>query len=164
MVFDGLKKFFNRIGGMTVDSTKKVGGRVSVPVDRFNKLSSKAGNITSKAGNIRSKTDKMGSGLKMSSSSKSTVKRTSPRAIEKMRMDKDEIEIFKELIDKKYDRGAKPVPEKTAKKEAFQKASLEELLKEDEKKGLDPKLIMVMGGISFVVVFMLMIVLGFGLL
>ena len=36
MVFDGLKKFFNRIGGMTVDSTKKVGGRVSVPVDRFN--------------------------------------------------------------------------------------------------------------------------------
>ena len=81
-----------------------------------------------------------------------------------MRMDKDEIEIFKELIDKKYDRGAKPAPEKTAKKEAFQKASLEELLKEDEKKGLDPKLIMVMGGISFVVVFMLMIILGFGII
>ena len=58
MVFDGLKKFFNRIGGMTVDSTKKVGGGVSVPVDRFNKLSSKAGNITSKAGNIRSKVAK----------------------------------------------------------------------------------------------------------
>ena len=163
MVFDGLKKFFNRIGGMTVDSTKKVGGGVSVPVDRINKLSSRAGNITSKAGNIRSKTEEMGSGLKMSSSSKSTVKRTSPRVIEKMRMDKDEIEIFKELIDKKYDRGAKPAPEKTAKKEAFQKASLEELLREDEKKGLDPKLIMVMGGISFVVVLMLMIVLGFGI-
>jgi archaeal flagellar protein FlaJ len=162
MVFGGIKKFFNRIGGMTVDSTKKVGEGVSAPVDRFSKLSSKAGNITSKAGNVRSKTDNIGSGL-ISSSSKSTVKRTSPRVIEKMRMDKDEIEIFKELIDKKYDRGAKPTPEKTAKKEAFQKASLEELLKEDEKKGLDPKLIMVMGGISFVVVFMLMIILGFGI-
>ena len=162
MVFDGLKKFFNRIGGMTVDSTKKVGGGVSVPVDRFSKLSSKAGDITSKAGNIRSKTDQKGPELKLSS--KSTVKRTSPRVIEKMRMDKDEIEIFKELIDKKYDRGTKPVPEKTAKKEAFQKASLEELLKEDEKKDLDPKLIMVIGGISFVVVFMLMIVLGFGII
>ena len=139
MVFGGIKKFFNRIGGMTVDSTKKVGEGVSVPVDRFSKLSSKAGNITSKAGKVRSKTDNIGSGL-ISSSSKSTVKRTSPRVIEKMRMDKDEIEIFKELIDKKYDRGAKPTPEKTAKKEAFQKASLEELLKEDEKKGLDPKI------------------------
>ena len=137
MVFDGVKKFFNRIGGLTVDSTKKVGG--GVPVDRFSKLSSRAGNISSKAGNIRSKTEEMGSGFKMSSSSKSTVKRTSPRVIEKMRMDKDEIEIFKELIDKKYDRGAKPAPEKTAKKEAFQKASLEELLREDEKKGLDPE-------------------------
>jgi flagellar protein FlaJ len=164
MVFGGLKKFFNRIGGMTVDSTKKVGEGVSVPVDRFNKLSSRSANISSKSDNAKSTAEKLTSGLNISSSKKSTVKRTSPRVIEKMRMDKDEIEIFKELIDKKYDRGAKPVPEKTAKKKALQKASLEELLKEDEKKGLEPKMIMVMGGISFVVVFMLMIVLGFGII
>jgi archaeal flagellar protein FlaJ len=156
MVFDGLKKFFNRIGGMTVDSTKKVGEGVSVPVDRLSKITSRTGNVKSKAG-------KIGSGLKMSSPSKSTVKRTSPRVIEKMRMDKDEIEIFKELIDKKYDRG-KPEPEKKAKSDVIQKASLEELLKEDEKKGLEPRMIIVMGSISFVVVFMLMIVLGFGIL
>ena len=171
MVFNGLKKFFNRIGGMTVDSTKKVGEGVSVPVDKLGKLSSKAGNVSSKVGdvsskvgNVRSKSDKPSSKLKTSLSSKSTVKRTSPRVIERMRMEKDEIEIFKELIDKKYDRGAKPPAEKTAKKEAFQKASLEELLKEDEKKGLDPKMIMVIGSISFVVVFMLMVILGFGIL
>jgi flagellar protein FlaJ len=158
MVFDGLKNFFNKIGGVTVDSTKKVGGGVSVPVDKL-------GKITSKTGKIRSRTGKVGKGLKKSSSSKkSTVKRTSPRVIEKMRMDKDEIEIFKELIDKKYDRGTKPDQEKKVKKEAYQKASLEELLKEDEKTGLDPKMIMVMGGISFVVVFMLMVVLGFGII
>lgn len=166
MVFAGLKKFFNRIGGMTVDSTKKVGEGVSGPVDKLGKLSSRASNVTSKASNVRSKAGKVGSGLKMSSSSKSTVKRTSSRVIGKMRMDKDEIEIFKELIDKKYDRdrGAKPLPEKTAKKEAFHKASLEELLKEDEKKGLEPRMIVVIGGISFIVVFLLMVILGFGIL
>ena len=157
MVFDGLKNFFNKIGGVTVDSTKKVGGGVSVPVDKL-------GKITSKTGKIRSRTGNAAKGLKTSSSNKTTVKRTSPRVIEKMRMDKDEIEIFKELIDKKYDRGVKPDQEKKAKKDVYQKASLEELLKEDEKVGLDPKMIMVMGGISFVVVFMLMVVLGFGIL
>lgn len=109
MVFGGLKNFFNRIGGMTVDSTKKVGEGVSVPVDRL-------GKITSRTGKIRSRTGKVGSGLKLSSSSKSTVKRTSPRVIEKMRMDKDEIEIFKELIDKKHDRGIQPAQEKKVKK------------------------------------------------
>jgi archaeal flagellar protein FlaJ len=150
MVFEGLKNFFNRIGGMTVDSTKKVGEGVSVPVDKLSK--------------IRSRTDKVGQGLKKTSSSKSTVKRTSPRVIEKMRMDKDEIEIFKELIDKKYDRGLKPAKEKKVKKDVYQKASLEELLKEDEKQGLEPRMIIVMGGISFVVVFMLMIILGFGII
>ncbi len=150
MVFEGLKNFFNRIGGITVDSTKKVGEGVAVPVDKLGKM--------------RSRTGKAGQGLKRTSSSKSTVKRTSPRVIEKMRMDKDEIEIFKELIDKKYDRGLKPAKEKKVKKDVYQKASLEELLKEDEKQGLEPRMIIVMGGISFVVVFMLMIILGFGII
>jgi flagellar protein FlaJ len=157
MVFGGLKNFFNRIGGATVDSSKRVGEGVSVPVDRL-------GKITSKAGKIRSRTGKARSELKLSSSSKSTVKRTSPRVIEKMRMDNDEIEIFKKLIDKNYDRGIQQTQEKKVKKDVYQKASLEELLKEDEKKGLEPRMIIVIGGISFVVVFMLMIVLGFGIL
>ena len=149
MVFEGLKNLFNRIGGMTVDSTKKMGEGVSVPVDKLSK--------------IRSRNVKVNQGLKRTSS-KSTVKRTSPRVIEKMRMDKDEIEIFKELIDKKYDRGFDPAKENKAKKDVYQKASLEELLKEDEKQNLEPRMIIVMGGISFVVVFMLMIILGFGII
>ncbi len=163
MVFNGLKSFFNRIGGMTVDSTKKVGEGVSVPVDKLGELRSRTGKLRSRTGKIKPKTGKVGSGLKMSSSSKSTVKRTSPRVIGKMRMDKDEIEIFKELIDKKYDRGDKPAQGKV-KKEVYQKASLEELLREGDKAGLEPRMIIVIGGISFVVVFMLMIILGFGIL
>jgi len=162
MVFEGLKHFFNRLGGMTVDSTKKVGEGVAVPVDKLNELGNRAGKVRS-GRKKPSKPKSSTSGLKMSSSSKSTVKRTSPRVIEKMRMDKDEIEIFKELIDKKYDRGETVAPEKI-KKEAYQKASLEELLKEDEKAGLEPRMIMIIGGISFFVVFMLMIVLGFGII
>ena len=158
MVFDGLIKIFNRIGGMTVDSSKKVGEGVSVPVDRL-------GKIRSKTEAIRSKTNSFGSGSKMSTSSKSTVKRTSPRVIGKMRMDKDEIEIFKELIDNKYDRGSdKSAKDKNKKDDSYHKASLEELLNQDEKQELEPKMIMIIGGVSFVVVFMLMIVLGEGII
>lgn len=162
MVFDGLKGFFNRLGGITVDSTKKVGEGVAVPVDKLGEISQrtgKAGSRLRKSVPKRKSTSK----AKASTSSKTTVKRTSPRTIEKMRMDKDEIEIFKELIDKKYDRGEKPSGEEKVKKDAYQKASLEELLKEEEKAGLQPRMIMVMGGVSFVVVFMLMVVLGFGI-
>ncbi len=162
MVFEGLKNFFNRLGGMTVDSTKKVGEGVSVPVEKFNEISNRAGKV--KSGIKRtSKSKKSTKRLNISSKTQSTVKRKSPRVIEKMRMDKDEIEIFKELIDKKYDRGETVEPNKV-KKEVYQKASLEELLKEDEKAGLEPKLILVIGGISFIVVFMLMVVLGFGII
>ena len=163
MVFEGLKHFFNRLGGMTVDSTKKVGEGVSVPVDKLNEIGNRAGKVRSGIKRPSRSKKSSSSGLKMSTSSKSTVKRTSPRVIEKMRMDKDEIEIFKELIDKKYDRGETVEPEKI-KKDVYQKASLEELLKEDEKAGLEPRMIIVIGAISFIVVFMLMIVLGFGII
>lgn len=163
MVFEGLKHFFNRLGGMTVDSTKKVGEGVSIPVEKFNEISDRAGKVRSGIKRQSSKSKKSSKGLKASSQTTSTVKRKSPRVIEKMRMDKDEIEIFKELIDKKYDRGESSEPDKI-KKEVYQKASLEELLKEDEKADLEPKMIMVIGVISFVVVFMLMVVLGFGII
>lgn len=156
MVFDGLKNFFNRIGGITVDSTKKVGEGVAVPVDKLGQISSKTGKAGSKLRKVVPKAK--------TSTNKTTVKRTSPRTIEKMRMDKDEIEIFKELIDRKYDRGEKPSKEEKVKKEVYQKASLEELLKEEEKAGLDPKMIMIIGGVSFGVVFMLMVILGFGII
>jgi len=163
MVFEGLKHFFNRLGGITVDSSKKVGEGVSVPVEKLNNISNRAGKVRSGIKRSSSKAKQSSKGLNFTSKTQSTVKRRSPRVIEKMRMDKDEIEIFKELIDKKYDRGDTPEPE-DLQKEAYKKASLEEILKEDEKTDLEPKMIMVIGGISFVVVFMLMIVLGFGVI
>jgi len=163
MVFEGLKHFFNRLGGITVDSSKKVGEGVSVPVEKLNNIGNRAGKVRSGIKRSSSKAKQSSKGLNFTSKTQSTVKRRSPRVIEKMRMDKDEIEIFKELIDKKYDRGETPEPE-DLKKEAYKKASLEEILKEDEKSDLEPKMIMVIGGISFVVVFMLMIILGFGVI
>ena len=55
MIFDGLKNFFNRIGGITVDSSKKVGEGVSVPVDKLGEIRSKTGTKISKSRKIRPK-------------------------------------------------------------------------------------------------------------
>jgi archaeal flagellar protein FlaJ len=38
MVFDGLKRVFNRIGGATIDSSRKVGGGVQAPVEKIGKI------------------------------------------------------------------------------------------------------------------------------
>ncbi len=137
MAFDGLKKIFDIIGGATIDSSKKVGEGVQKPV---NKLS-----------DIRSRP-----------SSRFGSRNDSPRVIERAKMDKDEIQMFKELIDKKYER-KDTSKEDQAQRDAYQKASLEELLKEEDKENLDPKLIMVMGAVSFVLVIVVMTVLGFGI-
>jgi archaeal flagellar protein FlaJ len=143
MAFDGLKKIFDMIGGATIDSSKKVGEGVQVPVNKL--------------GDIRSRS-RSGLGSRRPGSTNDS----SPRVIERMKMDKDEIQMFKELIDKKYERQDKPKEDNT-KRDAYQKASLEELLKEEDKEGLDPKLIMGMGAVSFVLVMVIMVVLGFGI-
>lgn len=136
MAFDGLKKIFDMIGGATIDSSKKVGEGVQKPVNKLNDIRPRA------MSGIGSRNDSI-------------------RVIERMKMDKDEIQMFKELIDKKYERQDKGDADQ---KDAYHKASLEELLKEEEKEGLDPKLIIGMGGISFVLVLVIMTVLGFGIL
>ena len=149
MAFEGLKKIFSRIGGVTIDSSRKVGEGVQKPV---NKLS-----------NMKpiSRPDTKRSGIKRIKPPFQTRK-TSPRVIERMKMDKDEIQMFKELIDKKYERKEESKEDK-AKKDVYQKAALEEILKEEEKEGLDPKLILGMGAVSFVVIMILMVALGFGI-
>ena len=93
-----------------------------------------------KLGEIRSKREKFGQGFKKVSSNKITVKRT-PQLLRNRRLDKNEIEIFKELIDKKYNRVLKSTKEKKV-KDVYQKASLEELLKIDEKQDLEPRMIL----------------------
>ena len=58
---------------------------------------------------------------------------------------------------------AKIEDEKDKKDDSYHKASLEELLNEDEKQELEPRMIMIIGGVSFVVVFSF-IVLGEGIM
>jgi len=150
MVFDGLKRLFNMIGGVTIDSSKKVGEGVQKPVNKLSNLKSPVG----KLGNMKS--------ISKSGSKRFAPQKTSPRVIERMQMDKDEIQMFKELIDKKYEKKDKSKEEK-AKMDVYHKAALEEILKEEEKESLDPKLIMGMGAVSFVVVMVLMVGMGFGI-
>lgn len=143
MAFDGLKKIFDMIGGATLDSSKKVGEGVQAPVNKLNDMRAKSRSGLGSRG-LGSNND-------------------SPRVLERMKMDKDEIQMFKELIDKKYERADKPKEDKSQ-RDAYQKASLEELLKEEDKETMDPKLIMGMGLVSFVLIMVVMIVLGFGIL
>lgn len=146
MALDSLRKIFDKIGGATIDSSKKVGEGVQKPVNKISNIKP-----MSKSGLGRS-------GL----GSKIGPRNDSPRVIERMKMDKDEIQMFKELIDKKYEQKDKSKEDK-AQRDAYQKASLEELLKEEDKEGVDPKLIIGMGAVSFVVVLVVMTVLGFGI-
>jgi len=147
--FDGLKKIFNIMGGAVINSNKKVGEAVQKPVDKL-------GNV--KPSIPRPKVKRPES--KKSESSLKTSK-MSPRVIERMKMDKDEIQMFKELIDKKYDRKSISKDD-LEQKNVYKKAALEEILKEEEKDTLDPKFIIIMGAVSFVVIFFLIIALGFG--
>ncbi|WP_414470507.1 type II secretion system F family protein [Methanobacterium sp. ACI-7] len=148
MAFDGLKKIFDKIGGATIDSSKKVGEGVQAPVNKL-------GNMNISRPGVK------GSGIKKFKPQLNGQKE-SPRVIERMKMDKDEIQMFKELIDKKYERKDKSKDEQ-ARRDVYNKAALEEILKEEEKEGVDPKLIMGMGAVSFVVVVVLMTALGFGI-
>jgi len=154
MVFDGVKKIFDRIGDLTIGSSQKIGGGVQ-------KVGQGVQSPVKKMGEI--KPDKLRPQIKRKSKAKEKLRtpeasKPSTRVIKKMGMEKDEIEIFRDLIDQKYEKKEKSPQEKDVK---VQKASLEELLKEEEK-GLEPKLILLIGGISFGVVFIAMVVLGFG--
>ena len=147
--FDGLKKIFYVMGGAVIKSNRKMGEAVQKPVDKL--------------GNAKPKIPKPK--IKRSKSKKSDpefgTRKMSPRVIERMKMDKDEIQMFKELIDRKYDKKGDSKEDKD-KRDVYKKAALEEILKEEEKDSLDPKFIILMGAVSFVVIFSLIIALGFG--
>ena len=164
MVFGGIKKVFNRIGDLTVNSTQKVGGGVQKVGQGVQKPVQRLQNVeTPKISrpSIRKEPNNELSGL--ASEKQGSVSKSSPKVIKKMGMEKDEIAIFRDLIDQKYDRTEKPDKKDKAEKEAVRKASLEELLKEEEKQGLEPKLILIIGVLSFAIVFTVIVVLGFGI-
>ncbi|MGC9517536.1 MAG: type II secretion system F family protein [Methanomicrobiales archaeon] len=128
MVFSGLKKIFGKIGGATLNSSKKVGEGVQTPVGKISKIQ---------------------------------PRKASSKVIKRMRMTPEEIDVFKGLIEEEY-KGKEEKKEEKIEKETFEKASLEEILKEEEKEGLEPKFIMGIGLVSFIIVFVAMVALGFG--
>ena len=162
MVFGGIKKVFNRIGDLTVNSSQKVGGGVQKVSEGVQKPVKKIRDVERpkiSRPSIKRETKPEEGAFEPKSVSKTKASR---KVIKKMGMEKDEIEIFRDLIDQKYERKEKVEDDDKAQKEAVRKASLEELLKEEEKPGLDPKLILIMGVIAFAVVFTIIVVLGFG--
>lgn len=165
MVFGGIKKIFNRIGDMTVNSSQKVGGGVQkvsegvqAPVSKIRNVETPKVTLPSRKKEKKPKKPDLSALEDAKSVSKDQQSR---KVIKKMGMEKDEIEIFRELIDQKYDRKEKSDVDESA-KAAVRKASLEELLKEEEKQGLEPRLIMIMGVLGFAVIFTVVVLLGFG--
>lgn len=163
-----LKDIFDKIGGFTIDSSKKVGEGVQVPVNKLGGINNKISGVRTSMGGVRdglgsksdSKSEKIDKDEK-APQSKFKTRDTSSKIIKRMKMSPEEIDVFKGLIDsEKIDK--KPKEDKI-KSESFQKASLEELLKEEEKEGLDPKLIIGFGLTSGLIVMGVMVFLGFGI-
>lgn len=162
-----IKDLFDKIGGFTIDSSKKVGEGVQVPVNKLGGINDKIGSARTGIGGVRpgfgrSKSEKTEDDGKTSKTSGFRTRETSSKIIKRMKMSPEEIDVFKGLIEsEKSDR--EPAKEDKIKSESFQKASLEELLKDEEKEGLDPKLIMGLGLTSGLIVMGVMVVLGFGI-
>lgn len=163
MVLDGLKKVFNKLGGITIDSSQKVGGGVQKVSGGVQKVSDGVTSPVKKIGDVSPSRIRPKIGKKPKKELKAfEPSKSSGKTIRKMRMDKDEIEIFKDLIDKRYER-KEDTKEETTQSTAVQKASLEELLKEEEKPGLDVRLVVIMGVIGAVAIFTVVYALGFGI-
>lgn len=158
-----IKDIFDKIGGFTIDSSKKVGEGVQVPVNKLGGINNKIGGVRSGIGGVRSGRDssKDDSPKKEEKSSGFKPRDTSSKIIKRMKMSPEEIDVFKGLIESEKQDKIPPKEDKI-KKESFEKASLEELLKDEEKEGLDPKLIIGLGLTSGLIVMGVMVVLGFG--
>ncbi len=135
MVF---KEIFEKLGDMTISAGKKVEEGVKAP--------------TTKLASIRppftGRRDFRG-----------TIKRRSTSLImERMRMTPEEVEIFKDLIE--ADRHREEEEKESGKK--YTEASLEELLKEEEKK-FDPRILLLLGSVSGLILLLITVTLGLGL-
>lgn len=148
-----IRDIFDKLGGITLTSTKKVGEGVQKPVKKIGEIKPKAPPIGKPGGILKRESKKPKPGF--------LSRRGSARVISRMKMTPEEIEVFKGLIE--ADKRLEERGEDSATRESFQRASLEEILKEEEKEQLDPKLIMILGGGSGAVLLIVMVVLGFGI-
>lgn len=186
--FDGMKKFFNKIGNFTVDSSQRMGEGVQVPVKKLSNMrpaerrikekkdqkpeekpitektkTQSADTSTLSNGFFKGKNDSKPSKERFKGKDSESPKIARPtRTIKRKKMDKEEIAMFKDLIDKKHEQTEESELDRK-KQDALRKASLEEILKEEQKEQLDPRLIIIMGGISFALVVVILVVLGFGI-
>lgn len=157
-----MKDIFDKLGGLTIDSTKKVGEGVQKPVQKIGEIKPKPPSI-GKPGKIfggKSESKLFGGKAEKTKKTGLFARRGPSKVIKRMKMTPDEIEVFKGLIE--ADKRLEEQTEDKAVKETYEKASLEELLREEEKEKIDPKLIMILGGGSGAVLMVLMVVLGFG--
>ncbi|MBK6586574.1 MAG: type II secretion system F family protein [Methanothermobacter tenebrarum] len=133
-----LKKIFEKLGSITIDTSKKVEEGVKAPAA---KLASIRPPFTGRR------------------DFRETIKRRSTSMImERMRMTPEEVEVFKELIEADKRREE----EKKESEKKYTEASLEELLKEEEKK-FDPKILLMLGTVSGLILLLITITLGLGL-
>lgn len=148
-----IRDIFDKLGGITLTSTKKVGEGVQKPVQKMGEIKPKAPPIGRPGGLLKRSSEKPKPGF--------LSRRGSARVISRMKMTPEEIEVFKGLIE--ADKRLEERGEDSATRASFERASLEELLKEEEKEKLDPKLIMILGGGSGAVLLVVMVFLGFGI-
>lgn len=135
MVF---KEIFEKLGDMTISAGRKVEEGVKAPTTK----------LTSIRPSFTGRRDFRG-----------TIKRRSTSLImERMRMTSKEVEIFKDLIEASRHREEE---EKESGKR-YTEASLEELLKEEEKK-FDPRILLLLGSVSGLILLLITVTLGLGL-
>ncbi|MDI3484306.1 MAG: archaeal flagellar protein FlaJ [Methanobacteriaceae archaeon] len=135
MVF---KEIFEKLGDMTISAGRKVEEGVKAPTTK----------LTSIRPSFTGRRDFRG-----------TIKRRSTSLImERMRMTPEEVEIFKDLIEASRHREEE---EKESGKR-YTEASLEELLKEEEKK-FDPRILLLLGSVSGLILLLITVTLGLGL-
>ncbi|HIH62167.1 MAG TPA: type II secretion system F family protein [Methanobacteriales archaeon] len=135
MVF---KEIFEKLGDMTISAGRKVEEGVKAPATK----------LTSIRPSFTGRRDFRG-----------TIKRRSTSMImERMRMTSKEVEIFKDLIE--ADRHREEEEKESGKR--YTEASLEELLKEEEKK-FDPRILLLLGSVSGLILLLITVTLGLGL-
>lgn len=135
MVF---KKIFEKLGGITIDAGKKVEEGVKAPATKLSSIRPPFTGRRDFRGTIK--------------------RRSSSMIMERMRMTPEEVEVFKELIE--VDRRRED--EKKESEKRYTEASLEELLKEEEKK-FDPRILLMLGSVSGLILLLVTVTLGLGL-
>jgi len=109
-----IRDIFDKLGGITLTSTKKVGEGVQKPVQKMGEIKPKAPPIGRPGGLLKRSSEKPKPGF--------LSRRGSARVISRMKMTPEEIEVFKGLIE--ADKRLEERGEDSATRASFERASL----------------------------------------